>query len=101
MIISFHQTFDDPEVLVPPKEQNSFKLFFYSYDKPNEYGEILGSICDDYDYKFFAKADENQKVEIQIFRKKYDMETISPEFFKRDFQNKCLIQKMILRKESG
>jgi signal transduction histidine kinase len=79
------QTFDDLEVLAPPKEQNSFKLFLYSYDKPNEYGEILGSICDDYDYKLIAKADENQKVEIQIFRNEYDVETISPEFFKRDF----------------
>lgn len=82
------QAFDDLEVLVPPKEQNDFKLFLYSYDKPNEYGAILGSICDDYDYKLVAKADENQNVNIKIFRNEYDLETIPPEFFKRDFTRK-------------
>jgi len=82
------QTFDDLEVLAPPKEQNHFKLFLYSYDKPNEYGEILGSICDDYDYKLVAKADINQNVNIKIYRNEYDVETISPEFFKRDFAQK-------------
>ncbi len=79
------QTFDDLEVLAPPKEQNNFKLFLYSYDKPNEYGEILGSICDDYDYKLVAKVDTNQNVNIKIYRNEYDVETISPDFFKRDF----------------
>jgi signal transduction histidine kinase len=83
------QVFDDLEVLVPPKEQNNFKLFLYSHENPNEYGEILGSICDDYDYKLVAKADENQNVNITIFRNEYDIETISPEFFKRDFAKKA------------
>jgi hypothetical protein len=44
------QVFDDLEVLAPPKEQGNFKLFLYSNDKPNQYGEILDSICDDYDF---------------------------------------------------
>jgi hypothetical protein len=44
----------------------------YSHENPNEYGEILGSICDDYDYKLVAKADENQNVNITIFRNEYD-----------------------------
>ncbi|SMN01281.1 putative two-component system sensor histidine kinase, putative heat shock protein [uncultured Candidatus Thioglobus sp.] len=82
------QVFNDLEVLSPPKEQNSFKLFLYNHEKPNEYGEILGSICDDYDYKLVAKADEHQNVKIKIFRNEYDVETISPEFFKRNFA-KC------------
>ncbi len=83
------QAFDDLEVLVPPKEQNDFQLFLYSYDEPNKYGKILGSICDDYDYKLVAKADENQNVNITIFRNEYDIETIPPEFFKRDFAKKA------------
>jgi hypothetical protein len=82
------QVFDDLEVLAPPKEQGDFKLFLYSNDKPNEYGEILGSICDDYDYKLIAKADKNQNVNIQIFRNEYDIETIPPEFFQREFAQK-------------
>jgi hypothetical protein len=63
-------------VLAPPKEQGNFKLFLYSNDKPNQYGEILGSICDDYDYKLVARADKNQNVNIEIFRNEYDIETI-------------------------
>ncbi len=82
------QVFDDLAVLAPPKEQNDFKLFLYSYDNPNKYGEILGSICDDYDYKLVAKADQNQNVNIEIFRNEYDVETIPPEFFKREFAQK-------------
>ncbi|OIR24482.1 sensor histidine kinase [Bathymodiolus thermophilus thioautotrophic gill symbiont] len=82
------QIFDNLEVLAPPKEQNNFKLFLYSHDKPNEYGEILGSICDDYDYKLVAKADENQNIKIKVYRNEYDVETISPEFFKREFAQK-------------
>ncbi len=79
------QAFDDLEVLVPPKEQNNFKLFLYSHDRPDKYGEILESVCDDYDYKLVAKSDENQNIKIQIYRNEYDVETIPPEFFKRDF----------------
>jgi signal transduction histidine kinase len=82
------QVFDDLEVLAPPKEQGDFKLFLYSNDKPNKYGEILGSICDDYDYKLIAKADKNQNVNIQIFRNEYDVETIKPEFFQGEFAQK-------------
>jgi hypothetical protein len=82
------QVFDDLEVLAPPKEQGNFKLFLYSNDKPNQYGEILGSICDDYDYKLVARADKNQNVNIEIFRNEYDIETIPPEFFQREFARK-------------
>jgi hypothetical protein len=74
--------------LKSPKEQGNFKLFLYSNDKPNQYGEILGSICDDYDYKLVARADKNQNVNIEIFRNEYDIETIPPEFFQREFARK-------------
>ena len=93
------QVFNDLEVLVPPRENSSFRLFLFSQNEKNKYGEIIGSVCDDYDYKVVAKADENQKVEIAIYRNEYDTETINPDFFKRafaqqypyrrvDFQNK-------------
>ncbi len=47
------QVFDDLEVLVPPKEQSGFQLFLFSSDEKNKYGEIIGSVCDDYDYKIW------------------------------------------------
>lgn len=77
------QIFDDLEVLVPPKEQSGFQLFLFSSDEKNKYGEILGSVCDDYDYKIVANADENQNVQITIYRNEYDIETIPLDFFNR------------------
>jgi len=77
------QVFDDLEVLVPPKEQSGFRLFLFSKDEKNKYGEIFGSVCDDYDYKIEAIADKDKNVKITIYRNEYDIETIPLEFFDR------------------
>lgn len=79
------QLYSDLEVLIPPKEHGNFKLYLFSENNINKYGEVLGSICDDYDYKLVAVADENQNVSIKIFRNEYDMEIINPKLFERDF----------------
>lgn len=78
------QVFNDLEVLVPPKEAGGFEIYVYSSLYPNKYGEVLGSICDDYDYKLVATADENQNVKIKIFRNEYDIELIPLDFFDRE-----------------
>lgn len=77
------QLYSDLEVLIPPKEQSSFRLFVFSDKQPNKYGEILGSVCDDYDYKLIARADQNQRIKIKIYRNEYDVETIPTSFFNR------------------
>lgn len=78
------QVFDDLEVLVPPKEQSGFQLFLFSSAEKHKYGEVLGSVCDDYDYKIEVKADKNQNVKIQIYRNEYDIKSIKPNLFDRD-----------------
>ena len=93
------QVFNDLEVLVPPKENSTFKLFLFSQDEKNKYGEIIGSICDDYDYKIVAKADEKQNVSIEIHRNEYDIETISPSFFTRQFSAKYPYKKIDFQKK--
>ncbi|WP_294966933.1 hypothetical protein [Sulfurimonas sp.] len=75
------EVFNDLEVLVPPKEQNTFDLYLYSSEKPNEYGHLVGSICDDFDYKIVAKADKDQNVNIKIYREEYDVNRINPKLF--------------------
>lgn len=77
------QLYSDLEVLIPPKEHSNFKLYLISEREPNKYGEVFGSICDDYDYKLVAKADENQNISIKIYRNEYDVETIDPRLFDR------------------
>ena len=83
------QLYSDLEVLIPPKEHGSFKLYLFSENNINKYGEVLGSICDDYDYKLIAKADENQNVSIKIFRNEYDLETINPKLFEYELFQKA------------
>lgn len=78
------QVYNDLEVLVPPKDQSSFQVFLFSEEKEEKYGEILGSVCDDYDYKVVAVANKNQKVKIKICRNEYDIDLIPPTFYKRE-----------------
>lgn len=78
------QVYTDLEVLVPPKESGGFEIYVFSSLFPNNYGEVLGSICDDYDYKLVATADENQNVKIKIFRNEYDIGLIPSDFFSRE-----------------
>lgn len=82
------QVFSDLEVLVPPKESGGFEIFVFSSLMPNKYGEVMGSICDDFDYKLIATADENQNVKIRIFRNEYNVELIPNTFFERQGMQK-------------
>lgn len=77
------QVFSDLEVLVPPKESAEFDIYLFSSLEPKKYGEILGSVCDDFDYKIIAKADDHQNVHIEIIRNEYDVDLIPLDFFKR------------------
>ncbi len=76
-----NQIFEDLEILVPPKEDNTFSLFLYNSLTSNDYGEIVSSICDDFDYKLIAKADKNQNIELEIIRNEYDLDLIDPNLF--------------------
>lgn len=78
--------FDDLGVLVPPTENREFVINLQSLDEPKKYGEIESSFCDDFDYKIEAHADENQNVQIRIYRHEYNVEAIPLTFFKRKNQ---------------
>jgi len=78
------QVYADLEVLVPPKESGGFEIYLYSSLEPHKYGEVISSVCDDYDYKIHAVADESQNVKIKVYRKEYDVDLIDRDFFNRD-----------------
>lgn len=82
------QVYNDLEVLVPPKEAGGFEIFLYSSLFPSKYGEVLGSVCDDYDYKLVATADDHQNVSIRIYRNEYDLPVIPADFFEREAMKK-------------
>lgn len=81
------QVYSDLEVLVPPRETNEFSIYLFSSLNPTDYGEVLGSICDDFDYKIIARADDQQNVEIKVIRNEYDISSIPVEFFFRPVMN--------------
>lgn len=87
------QVYSDLEVLVPPKETGGFEIHLNSSLFPDKYGEVYGSICDDFDYKLIALADENQNVKIKIIRNEYDVELIPNDFFERDGMKQHPFQK--------
>ncbi|RAJ19189.1 histidine kinase/DNA gyrase B/HSP90-like ATPase [Gelidibacter algens] len=83
------QVYSDLEVLVPPKESGEFQIFLFSTLSPEKYGEVVGSVCDDFDYKLIASANDKQMVTLKIIRDEYDLDRIDPDFFKRnEMQNK-------------
>lgn len=82
------QVFSDLEVLIPPQEVFTFSISLHSSLHENKYGEVMGSICDDYDYKLVAKANKNQKVFITVYRREYDVDLIDPELFNREGMRK-------------
>lgn len=82
------QVYSDLEVLVPPKESGGFEIYVFSSLTPNKYGEVLGSICDDFDFKLVATADDKQNVNLIIYRNEYDVELIPNDFFNRHAMQK-------------
>ncbi|OBP17276.1 hypothetical protein A5320_20740 [Rheinheimera sp. SA_1] len=82
------QLYQDLEVLVPPRDVEEFSIHILSNNNPNSYGEVLSSVCDDFDYKLHAYADKEKNVVISIYREEYDEKIIPREFFERASINK-------------
>ena len=85
-IEAVQRIYDDLSVLVPPTESREFVISLQSLDEPKKFGEVESSFCDDYDYKIEAHADENQKVQIRIYRQENNAEAIPLTFYKRKNQ---------------
>lgn len=56
------------EILVPPQETNEFKIHLYYTPKPDQFGEVRPTLCDDYDYKVSAIVNDSQTVSIKVSR---------------------------------
>lgn len=80
------RVFDDLGVLVPPSESQEFSIYLQSLDNPLKYGKVESLFCDDFDYKVVAHADDEQNVNIRIYRQEYNIEAIPLSFFERENQ---------------
>jgi len=61
------------EILVPPLETSIFQIFVYSTLEPESYGQVLATICEDYDYKISASVKEDQSVTVTVFRNELNL----------------------------
>lgn len=71
--------------LIPPAEAGGFEVYVYSRKHPEEFGQILPSICDDFDYKLSASMDESGDITIESIRKELDEKRLSTELLSRAF----------------
>lgn len=74
--------FGNLEILIPPKEQPTFKVFLFSKSEPSEYGELTSAYYDDFDYRVSAKylADVNRTVVITVERNELDVKTFEKDY---------------------
>lgn len=70
------------EILLPPKEQADFKIYLFSKDSPEKYGELKGAYYDDFDYKVDAKYfdDDDRTLEIKITRSELDVNELESKY---------------------
>jgi len=92
------QVYSDLEILVPPEETGEFQIYLFSSLFPDKYGEIPSVICDDFDYKLIAEADDEQNVVITVIRNEYDVDKIPKDFFRREKMQKYPYTPEVFRK---
>uniref|UniRef100_UPI00352B1C56 sensor histidine kinase n=2 Tax=Bacteria TaxID=2 RepID=UPI00352B1C56 len=61
------------EILVPPLETNIFQIYLYSTLEPGKFGQVLPTICDDFDYKIEATIKDDQSAEITVTRNELNL----------------------------
>ncbi|MDX2306419.1 MAG: ATP-binding protein [Microscillaceae bacterium] len=71
-----NQLYTNLELLIPPKEEKTFDIFLFNTLHPKNYGKVQATICDDYDYKLFARITEDKKVTIVINRNELKIEDL-------------------------
>ncbi len=74
--------FGNLEMLLPPKEQNDFKIHFFSTSNPEEFGEVKSAYYDDYDYKIKAEytGDEERTLQLEVSRNEFDIDVIEKRY---------------------
>lgn len=85
--------FGNLEMLLPPEEQNDFKIDFYLLNNIEEFGSVKRAYYDDFDYKLKASFnnDNDKKIKVEISRNELDVEALEnryAEIFEFDIMKK-------------
>jgi len=74
--------FGNLEMLLPPREQSDFDIYFHSILNPDNYGKVRTAYYDDFDYKLEAKYHDgdNKSIEIKLTRNELDVDVLENEY---------------------
>jgi len=83
--------YNNLEILLPPKEQSDFKIWLFSKNSANEFGEVKGAYFDDFDYKIEANYEDNdnRSLKIKITRNELN-EKLLEQDYKELFEMKAM-----------
>ncbi|NOQ27010.1 MAG: GHKL domain-containing protein [Bacteroidales bacterium] len=87
---SIESLYSNLEILLPPLETNIFQVYLFSTIEQGNYGKVVPTSCDDYDYKITTDIDENLNVSINVFRNELNFGDLKRIGF---FENSKLNQK--------
>ncbi|MBP5060173.1 ATP-binding protein [Pseudomonas chlororaphis] len=93
---NIHKIYSELESLVPPVEAGSFDVFVYSRRFKDEFGQVLPSICEDYDYKLTAKMDTDGVITLEAIRQEIEPTKLSEQLLARPFFNAAAYSKQKL-----
>ncbi len=70
--------FGNLEMLLPPEEQNDFKIDFFLLNNLEEFGAVKRAFYDDYDYKLKASYDtyNGKRLKVEITRNELDVDAL-------------------------
>ncbi|WP_440778837.1 ATP-binding protein [Pseudomonas syringae] len=71
--------------LVPPAEAGGFNVYVYSKRHDSEFGQVLPSICDDFDYKLSARMDDKGVISFEATRQELDVRRLNDDLLSRSF----------------
>jgi|SRR5690554_5520610 len=73
--------FGNLEMLLPPEEQEDFKLDFFFLNNLEEFGDVKRAYYDDYDYKLKASFNDQEKnIEIELNRNELDLSLLEQRY---------------------
>ncbi|NVZ32140.1 sensor histidine kinase [Pseudomonas sp. A4002] len=82
---NIEKIFSELASLVPPAEAGGFDVYVYSRRYKSEFGQVLPSICDDFDYKLSARMDDDGVINFEATRQELDVTRLSEELLNRSF----------------
>lgn len=78
-----HKLYQNLEILSPPDQKEVFEIYLYEKRNSDKYGKINNDVFEDFDYKIYAKINDDKTVDIDITRDEFNLSAIDKDLFNR------------------